>query len=82
MKEIVLVTLGIDTETGAIDPAAPFMVTPRRRGVQRLPGRCGLYENEPGVIERFQPGEREAQFVAEWSKQERRWKFGKRVIDV
>jgi hypothetical protein len=26
MKEIVLVTLAIDTETGEIDPSAPFMV--------------------------------------------------------
>jgi hypothetical protein len=50
--------------------------------LQRLPGRGGLYEKEPGVIEQFRPGEREAQFEAEWSKQEGGWKFGKRVIDA
>jgi hypothetical protein len=34
MKEIVLVTLAIDTETGEIDPKAPFMVNSRRRGTR------------------------------------------------
>jgi hypothetical protein len=29
MKDIVLVTLAIDADTGAIDPAAPFMVNSR-----------------------------------------------------
>ena len=32
MKEIVLVTLAMDTETGEIDPSAPFMVNSRRHG--------------------------------------------------
>jgi hypothetical protein len=73
--------LAIDAETGEIDPAAPFMVIPRRRELLRLPGRSGIYEQEPGVIEQFRPGEREAQFEAEWSKQEGGWKFGKRVTD-
>jgi hypothetical protein len=82
LKEIVLVTLAIDTETGEIDPAAPFMVILRRRALQRLPGRGGIYENEPGAIEQFRPGDREAQFEAEWSKQEGGWKFGKRVDDA
>jgi hypothetical protein len=82
MKEIVLVRLAIDPQTGAVDPTAPFMVIPRRRELQRLPGRGGIYEKEPGVIEQFRPGEREAQFEAEWSKQEGGWKFGKRVTDA
>jgi hypothetical protein len=33
-------------------------------------------------MEQFRPGEREAQFEAEWSKQEGGWKFGKRVADA
>jgi hypothetical protein len=32
MKEIVLVTLAMDTETGEIDRSAPFMVNSRRHG--------------------------------------------------
>jgi hypothetical protein len=32
MKEIVLVTLAIDTETGEIDPKAPFMVNSSQPG--------------------------------------------------
>jgi hypothetical protein len=55
---------------------------PRRRELQRLPGRGGLYEKEPAVIEQFRPGEREAQFEAEWSKQVSGWIFGKRVADA
>jgi hypothetical protein len=81
MKEIVLVRLAIDPKTGAVNLAAPFMVIPRRRALQRLPGRGGLYEKEPGVFEQFRPGDREAQFEAEWSKQQGGWIFGKRVID-
>jgi hypothetical protein len=54
------------------DLTAPFMVIPRRRALQRLPRRGGIYDKEPGVIEQFRPGEREAQFEAEWSKQGRR----------
>jgi hypothetical protein len=61
MKEIVLVRLAIDSQTGAVDPSAPFVVIPRRRELQRLPGRSGLYEKEPAVFEQFRPGEREAQ---------------------
>jgi hypothetical protein len=34
MKEIVLVSLAIDTETGKIDPKAPFMVNSRRSGTR------------------------------------------------
>ena len=78
MKEIVLVTLAVDTETGRIDPKAPFMVNSSRRG----PRYNRPYEDEPSVIEQFRPGEREAQFEAEWSKQEGGWNFGKRVIDA
>jgi hypothetical protein len=68
VKEIVLVRLAIDPQTGTVDPTAPFVVIPQRRELQRLPGRGGLYEKEPVVIEQFRPGEREAQFEAEWSK--------------
>jgi hypothetical protein len=68
MKEIALLRLAIDLQTGAADPAAPFVVILRRRELHHLPGRGGLYEKEPGVIEQFRPGEREAQFEAEWSK--------------
>jgi hypothetical protein len=64
MKEIMLVRLAINPQTGAVDHAAPFVV------------------KEPGVIEQFRPGEREAQFEAERSKQEGGWQFGKRVIDA
>jgi hypothetical protein len=82
MKEIVLVRLAIDPQTGTVDPTAPFMVIPQRSELRRLPRRGGLYEKEPGVIEQFRPGEREAHFEAEWSKEEAGWKFGKRVIDA
>jgi hypothetical protein len=82
MKEIILVRLAVDPKTGTVDRTAPFVVIPRRRALQRLPGRGGLYEKEPAVIEQFPPGEREAQFEAEWSKQEGGWKFGKRIADV
>jgi hypothetical protein len=37
MKEVVLVTLAVDAETGAIDPGAPFMVN------SRVPGRSHPY---------------------------------------
>jgi hypothetical protein len=80
VKEIVLVRLAIDPQTGTVDLTAPFMVIPRRRELQRLPGRGGLYEKEP--VEQFRSGEREAQFEAEWSKQEGGWKFGKRIADA
>jgi hypothetical protein len=81
-KEIVLVRLAIDPRTGTVDLTAPFVVIPRRRELQRLPGRGGLYEKEPGVIEQFRRGEREAHFEAEWSKQDGGRIFGKRVIDA
>jgi hypothetical protein len=54
----------------------------RRRELQRLPGRGGLYEKEPAVIEQFRPGEREAHFEAEWSELIGGWIFGKRVVDA
>jgi len=79
MKEIVLVRMAIDARTGAIDPAASFVVIPRRE-LQRLPGRGGLYEKEPGVIEQFPPSECQARFEAEWTVDG--WKFGKRIADA
>src|ERR1700692_4469698 len=63
MKEIVLVTLAMDTETGEIDPKASFMVNSPRRG----PRYNRPYEDEPGVIEQFRPGECQARFEAEWN---------------
>jgi hypothetical protein len=71
---IVLVTLAIDAETGAIDPTAPFVVSPPP------PHRRAVYEKEPAVIAQFLAGERQARFEAEWSDGE--WKFGKRVRDA
>jgi hypothetical protein len=75
MKEIVVVRLAIDTETGAIDPAAPFAVIPGKQ-----PRRGGIYDKEPEVIAQFLPGERQARFEAEWT--EEGWKFGKRVVNA
>jgi hypothetical protein len=75
MKEIVVVCLAIDAETGDIDPAAPFVVITTQR-----PARGGVYYNEPDVIAQFMPGERQARFEAEWTEGE--WKFGKRVADA
>ena len=78
MKEIVLVTLAIDTETGRIDSEGPFMVNSSRRGTRyNRP-----YENEPGVIEQFRPGECQARFEAEWDDETGNWIFGKRVDDA
>jgi hypothetical protein len=52
MKGIVLATLAIDTETGEIDPKAPFMgEQPAARTRYSRP-----HEDEPGVIEQFRPG--------------------------
>ena len=48
MKEIVIVCLAIDAETGAIDPTAPFVVISRQPRLQ--PHRGGVYHNEPDVI--------------------------------
>jgi hypothetical protein len=71
MKEIVLVTLAIDTETGEVDPTAPFTVNSRRRGtLYNKP-----YYDEPEVIAQFRPGECQARFGAEWNT-------GKRGLDI
>ena len=78
MKEIVLVTLAIDTETGEIDPKAPFMVNSHRRGLRyNRP-----YEDEPEVIAQFRPGECQVRFEAEWDDEKENWIFGKRVDDA
>jgi len=74
MKEIVVVCLAIEAETGMVDSAAPFVVIPFQR-----PHRGGIYHNEPDVTAQLRPGERQARFEAEWSDGE--WKFGKRVAD-
>jgi hypothetical protein len=78
MKEIVLVTLAIDPETGKIDPKAPFMVNGCRRGLRYN----GPYEDELGVIEQFRPGELQARYQAEWDDESGDWIFGKRVDDA
>jgi hypothetical protein len=78
MKEIVIVCLAIDAETGAIDPTAPFVVISRQR--RQRSHRGGVYHNEPHVIAQFFPGERQAQFEAEWTEGE--WIFGKRIADT
>jgi hypothetical protein len=78
MKEIVIVCLAIDAETGAVDPMGPFVVISRQHRLQ--PHRGGVYHNEPDVIAQFLPDERQARFEAEWT--EDGWKFGKRVIDA
>jgi hypothetical protein len=78
MKEIVLVTLAFETETGTIDPKAPFMVNSHRRGLRYN----GPYEDEIGVIEQFRPGELQARFEAEWDDKKGDWIFGKRVDDA
>jgi hypothetical protein len=78
VKEIVLVTLAIDTQTGDINPRAPFMVNSRRRG----PRYNRPYEDEPGVIEQFRQGENRARFEAEWNDETGDWIFGKRVDDA
>jgi hypothetical protein len=78
MREIVLVTLAFDMETGKIDFKAPFMVNNRRRGLRYN----GPYEDEIGVIEQFRPGELQARFEAEWDDEAGDWIFGKRVDDA
>jgi hypothetical protein len=78
MKEIVLVTLAMDTETGEIDPKAPFMVNSYRRG----PRYNRPYEDEPSVIKQFRPGEHQARFEAVWNYEKGDWIFGKRVADA
>jgi hypothetical protein len=78
VKEIVIVCLAIDAETGTIDPAAPFVVVPPQARLQTHRG--GVYHNEPDVIAQFLPGERQARFEAKWNCGE--WKFGKRVDEA
>jgi hypothetical protein len=78
MKEIVLVTVAFDWETGEIVPGAPFMVNSSRLGT--LYNRP--YENEPEVIAQFQPGEWQARFEAEWNDETGNWIFGRRVADA
>jgi hypothetical protein len=78
MKEIVLVTLAMDTETGKIDLSAPFMVNSRRH----LPRYNRPYEDEPGVIQQFRTGEHQARFEAEWDYKTGNWIFGQRVDDA
>jgi hypothetical protein len=78
MKEIVLVTLATGAETGEVDPKAPFMVNSRRRG----PRYNRPYEDEPGVIKQFRPGERQVRFEAVWDDEKGDWIFGKRVDDA
>ena len=70
----VRVQLGIDPSTGAPDPTAPFFVWAEDER------RCGLYCDEPGVIEQLLPGETTAWFGAEWT--EDGWKFAKRILDA
>jgi hypothetical protein len=78
MTEIVLVTLAIDTETGKIDPDAPFMVNSRRRGTRyNRP-----YYDEPEVIAQFRPGECQVRFEAEWNPKTGDWIFGRRIDDA
>jgi hypothetical protein len=83
MKEIVLVTLAVDIETGEIDPEAPFMVNSRRRG----PRYNRPYHDEPGIIEQFRPGEIQVRFEAKWEEAEwedetGNWIFGKLMTDA
>jgi hypothetical protein len=86
MKEIVLVTLAINTKTGEIDPKAPFTVNSRRRGPRYncpfLKVSCALDEDEPAVTEQFRPGECQVRFEAERNDEKGDWIFGKRVDDV
>jgi hypothetical protein len=75
MKDIVLVTLAVDAATGKIDPHGPFLVN------SRVLGRSRPYQDEPGVIAQFGPGELQARFEAEWDDESGNWMFGKLVPD-
>jgi hypothetical protein len=70
-KEIVLLTVALDWETGEIDRDAPFMVNSSRLGT--LYNRP--YENELEVIAQFRPGEWRARFEAEWDDETENWIF-------
>jgi hypothetical protein len=78
MKDIVLVTLGFDLETGGVDPSAPFMVISPHRGASYN----RLYQDAPHVIEQFRPGEWCARFEAEWDEETENWILGKRMDDA
>jgi hypothetical protein len=78
MREIVLVTLAVDTTTGQLDPKAPFLVNSHRRG----PRYNRPYEAGPDVIEQFRLGENQARFEAEWDDDTGDWIFGKRIEDA
>ena len=73
-KDIVIVCLAIDAQTGTIVPDEPFLVKASRKD------RSGVYDQEPEVIARFLPGEQYARFEAEWTDE--RWIFGKHVRDA
>jgi hypothetical protein len=74
MKEIVIVCLAIDAETGVAIQDAPFVVKASRAD------RSGIYDREPAVVAQLLPDEACARFEAEWTDD--RWKFGKRVADA
>ena len=76
MKATVLVRLGFDPRTGAIDIAASFMVIADR------PDRSGTTTTSPRSFAQFLAGERDARFDAEWNEETGDWIFGKRVADA
>jgi hypothetical protein len=76
VKEIVFVSLATDPKTGTTIPDAPLLVKAARAD------RSGIYDQEPEVIAQFPPGERQAQFEAEWNDEKGVWIFGKRVDDA
>jgi hypothetical protein len=49
------------------------MVNSRRHG----PRYNRAYEDEPGVIQQFRPGDHQARFEAEWDYKTGNWIFGK-----
>jgi hypothetical protein len=72
-KSIVLIKLGTVVDTGEIDRDAPFLA------VSDMPGRSGVYAEEPDVMAQFAPSEGEARFEAEWINGG--LTFGRRVAD-